>query len=341
MIVVVAATTSTLVLTAGRTQALEAAVISQVDEASSRAVVLSLGDDAGVKLDVSNTLGAVRGVSWVGAFGAAVDAENGLVPGGRRVTVRTLSSHAAGEDLLPRDQNPSSTVALASEEALKTLGFDTASGFIVTSTGEEVSIGGKITPPSYLADLEPLILVRGLQADTELASIIIVVATRAADVPALAATLPLLVGANDARAVTVKSSAAVELLRTGVQSELATSTSVSVSLALLGGGLLVTLLVMSNVVLRRRDYGRRRALGASRGFVVGLICLECLCAAVPGALIGTTGSYLLLSWNGVPVPDSKFAFATIILGLIISVLSTIPPALVAANRDPIAELRVP
>lgn len=56
-------------------------------------------------------------------------------------------------------------------------------------------------------------------------------------------------------------------------------------------------------------YGRRRALGASRPLIAALVLAQSACVVVPGAVTGA--------------------------------LAALVPAVIAARRDPLAELRVP
>jgi hypothetical protein len=68
----------------------------------------------------------------------------------------------------------------------------------------------------------------------------------------------------------------------------------------------------SSVTLRKQDFGRRRALGATRTNIVTLVAVHYF----PVAAIAT-------------------------LALIVTIIAALPPALIAAQRDPVRVLRVP
>ena len=86
----------------------------------------------------------------------------------------------------------------------------------------------------------------------------------------------------------------------------------------------ITLVIVWGFVLsRRKDLGRRRALGATRAtiiaLVVGQVALTAALASAIGALLCTATLALL----NTPTPPASL------------------PAIFAANRDPLHELRVP
>ncbi|MGH8875343.1 MAG: FtsX-like permease family protein, partial [Acidimicrobiia bacterium] len=75
--------------------------------------------------------------------------------------------------------------------------------------------------------------------------------------------------------------------------------------------------------------------------VVALVVLQTLRAAVPGAAAGTSlGVGLVWRWAGSP-PGWEFISAVGVLAILAASAAALPPALVAAYRDPIRVLRVP
>ena len=95
--------------------------------------------------------------------------------------------------------------------------------------------------------------------------------------------------------------------------------------------------VYGAVTSRRRDFGRRRALGASRSAIVALVVTQ---TAIVAALGAAVGSFLIQRWTG-SGPDPSFALAVATLVILAALVSAVPPALVAAYRDPVRILRVP
>ncbi len=107
------------------------------------------------------------------------------------------------------------------------------------------------------------------------------------------------------------------------------------------GLLLVGLNLYGAVTTRRRDFGRRRALGATRPTIIGLIATQTLLLAALGAALGATvATTLIWQRTGLP-PDWPFTTAIITLTTLAATTASLPPAIIAAYRDPLTILRVP
>lgn len=104
---------------------------------------------------------------------------------------------------------------------------------------------------------------------------------------------------------------------------------------------LVMVVQLALVLLKRRDWGRRRALGANRFRIIALIVTHTGMLAVIGATIGVIMSLLVLQIWGDPLPSVSYLGATMVLAIAVSVFGAIFPAVIASYRDPITELRVP
>ncbi len=94
------------------------------------------------------------------------------------------------------------------------------------------------------------------------------------------------------------------------------------------------------VLVRQRDLGRRRALGADRPTIITLVVTRTLIAATLGALAGTAAAVVITTSSGVRAP-AGFIGAVAILALLTAAIAAIPPAAIAAYRDPVAVLRTP
>ena len=104
------------------------------------------------------------------------------------------------------------------------------------------------------------------------------------------------------------------------------------------GGFLVAVVVLAEVLLRRRDLGRRRALGASRPGLLLLVVARTAVAATPGVVVGSAlGTLAAHAWA--QPPPLAFAAGTGLLTMFAAMLAATPPALLAAWRDPVAVLR--
>lgn len=105
--------------------------------------------------------------------------------------------------------------------------------------------------------------------------------------------------------------------------------------------LLVAAILFGLVMLRRKDFGRRRALGASQGLIVSLILTQVGTLSLLGASIGTAVATVAIVAGGDPMPGPDFVVAINVLAVGVGVIAAVIPAAAAARRDPLVELRVP
>ncbi|MGF3053505.1 ABC transporter permease [Microbacterium sp. YY-03] len=331
-----------VMLTTGRTVGAEQNVLGSIDSAGTRSIVIRADDSAGITADALDRMAGIEGIEWAGAFSSAIDATNGANTDGTRVPVRFaygaglarlgISDHSA----LPGE------LAYASQIALDQFGLIDIAGDITLTTGSNFAVAGRIDVPDFLTGFEPLVLVPQPNATgTEPINIIVVIAERPDLVaPVAAATLSVL-AADDPTKVTVQTSAALAELRALIEGQLG-SFSRGLVLALLGlTGALVAILLYGLVMMRRKDFGRRRALGATRSYIVALLLTQTALLALAGIAIGTIGSVIALIAFGDPLPGLAFTTALAILTLVTALIAALVPALAASRREPIRELRVP
>jgi putative ABC transport system permease protein len=102
--------------------------------------------------------------------------------------------------------------------------------------------------------------------------------------------------------------------------------------------------IVYTVQQRRRDFGVRRALGASTGDVLWLVARGAVGVIAVGAAIGLTLSAMLSTLMGTllfgvePLDPATFAFVTILL-ILTTAVSTFGPAWHASRIDPAVALR--
>jgi putative ABC transport system permease protein len=104
---------------------------------------------------------------------------------------------------------------------------------------------------------------------------------------------------------------------------------------------IVAVLLTALVLMRRKDYGRRRALGASRSAIVALVELQIAMAAATGVALGSGLALASLAMRNQELPPTAFVTANGVLLVSIAMTSGLPPSLIAASREPVRELRVP
>jgi putative ABC transport system permease protein len=128
-------------------------------------------------------------------------------------------------------------------------------------------------------------------------------------------------------------------------------------LALFMGGFIIFNTFRTIVAERRHDIGMLRAIGASRGTIIGLILAEGLAQGVIGTAIGMAlgyglGAFLLIALSGnlqqfihlevgPPVVSAQLIVVTILLGVGITLVAGLLPAISASRVTPLEALRPP
>lgn len=331
-----------VMLTVGRTVGAEQEVLSSIDSAGTRSIMVRADGAAGVDSDVLERVESIEGIEWSGAFSSATDSTNTRVPGGVRVPVR----YAYGSQLdrlgIPVTSPVLGQVAWGSELALEQLGIPGGAGSITLTNGASIGVVGHVEVPDFLRDLEPLVMVpRTAPRTKEPIGILIVIAERPELVAPISDAVLSVLGADDPSKVTVHTSEELAELRGLIQAQLG-SFSRGLVLALLAvTGALVAILLYGLVVMRRKDFGRRRALGATRSLIVSILLTQTALLAGIGTVVGIGCATAALLVSGSPLPGTPFTVALAVLALITAMTAALIPAVLASRREPIRELRVP
>ncbi|MDO5533066.1 MAG: hypothetical protein Q4F65_00240 [Propionibacteriaceae bacterium] len=332
---------ATVILTSGRTAAAEREVLSSFDDLGTRAVVVRAEPEAGIDFGVVERLSHMEAVEWIGAFGPARDVQNAATDSGVSVAVRTV--HATTLAPLGMEDSLADT-CYASPQALESLGLPEVAGHLSAQGDPVCDLGGTLVTPAALSDFEPLVLVAPSEQRShrgEQVALVVLVVTEPAQVGAVASLVPQVIGPDDPSGISVAASLDIARLRGLVQGQLG-GFGRGLTLTLMGVlTLLVGAALFGFVMIRRKDFGRRRALGASRAHVVILVTLNTLMIALPAGVAGACASLLVLLFRGEPLPGPDFVAAVVILATASAGLGALPPSIVAARRDPLTELRVP
>ncbi len=338
---VVAAATAVALATTGQTVVAERRVLARIDDAGTRLVVVT--DERGAAGLTAATVERVRALStaeWVLGLGPVVDVRNAALGGaGAAVPAR----HVYGElppAVAATGRLPDPGEALAGGAAAAALGLELAVGGIEMGTGRQAAVVGGFRAGAPLEFLDRSVLLRPADGTGQVRSIH-AVARRPEDVGRLAAAAALVLDPAGEGAVTIETSAAIADIRAAVAGELGEYRRSLVALVLGAGLTLTALNAFAGVALRRKDFGRRRALGARRLDVVGLVVAQSTVAAGLGAALGaTSGSWWV--WRAVgAAPDAAFTAAVAVLALLAAVVAALAPAVMAAYQDPVRALRVP
>ncbi|MCB0913148.1 MAG: hypothetical protein KDB60_16190 [Propionibacteriaceae bacterium] len=224
--------------------------------------------------------------------------------------------------------------ALVDSASLAALGLDTSGGAVQSDALRSWAVVGV-----YRADYDgaPSSVLVAPVADAQAHSISVLVddssRVRTA-VPDIVATL----GDLDLR---VDVAAALGDLGREVTRQVSDRTAETIVAALAVSLLVVALLSMLLVRSRHTEFGRRRALGCSRGSVMALVLAQGMAVVVPAAFGGSVlGIMVDVAAFGylVPVAVPVWVLAAMVLG---SCAAQLPSAAAAALRDPVLVLRTP
>lgn len=345
VLLLVAVMCAATITTVGRTAAAEQQLVDRLDEAGSR--VLSVADARGEGLlpptvvDQASALSTVE--RGVGAL-IPIDVVNGVVgQGGTRVPAWGVHGDLRAVAELTGGRWPGPGEAVVSAPAMAQLGLEDPVGWVAgasTTVVSEWSVVGSFTPREPFDDYATGVLYVA-PADQPVDTVHVVLAD-ASSAQVTQAQVIALIAPPTMDALTVTSPVSLAQLQAQVTGDLA-AFGATLLLGVLGGGaLLVAIVVLADVLVRRKDLGRRRALGATRVTIVGLVVARTVLPALLGAGLGVGAGLLAVSRIGAGVaPPADFSVGTATLAMASAMVAAIPPALYAATRDPVRVLRTP
>jgi len=329
-----------VLMTTGRTIGAEQAVLNSIDDAGSRAILVRAQPGAGLTTEVLTRLSSVKDLEWVGAFGSAEDFDNRAIPGGPVVPVRSVYTHDLDGIGLSARAN-GAPGAYASPEALQLAQAQGSLVFLRDVGGVQIPVVGAFHVPEYLSFLEPAVLVPGEIEPPAGIGLLVVVVSRPELIEPVTALVRGMLGNVDPEQVTVETSPEFAQLRGIVKSQLG-GVGRSLVFILLGvTAFLAAAVQYGSVLIKRRDYGRRRALGATRMLVGAIVIGQAGLQSAAGATIGCALSFVVINAIGDPQPPFSFYTGMGILAVATGVVAAILPAAAASHRDPLKELRVP
>lgn len=339
----VATMCATTLATVGRTAAAEVQVAQRLDAAGSRVLVVS--DARGADLIPQAVVDQARGLSVTErAIGVQipVDVTNKVIgPGGTKVPAWTITGDLADVVTLTAGRWPHPGEALVSASAQAELGLDDPVGAAQLSSTTSVadySIVGAFTTRDPFTDYDAGLVIAaqpGAVSDS-----LHVVITDAQQAKVAQTRVIDLIRPPSFDAITVQSPVDLAQLQAEVAADLGTFGRTLLLGVLGAGALLVAIVVLADVLVRRADLGRRRALGATRGTILALVIARTLVPALIGAGIGTAAG-LYLAGKVAAAPPWTFTAGTAVLAVLAAAAAAVVPALYASTRDPVRVLRTP
>lgn len=344
LLILIAAISCALIqLTTGRTAGVEADLLNQIDEATSRMIVVRAQPDAGLTMGVLPALQAIHEIESVMVLGPATDIHNtDRGPTSPVIASRPIPAQLCETHVTCADANVTGTL-LATAQAQRTLGVSPGTGTLVGTDGLTYGVGETIALPAHLAALEPLALTPIHTDDlaTQPAAMIIVLVKNSHELAAVTATLTTLIDVPDPTKISLDTGASYAELRAGISGQVGTYGHGLLVMLLLGTGAVIGAIVLGVVLLRRREFGRRRSLGATRTWLIRYVITQVVVLVAVGAVIGTIAGLVVLAVESAPMPAPSFVLAVLTLTLSAAAVFAVLPAAYAARRDPVAELRVP
>lgn len=340
-ILMIAGMVATVLLTTGRTVGAEQAVISTIDDAGTRSIVVRADPDAGLTAEVLDRLATVEGVEWAAAFGAAQDVTNAAIADGAKVPSRLLWTNDLTPLGLPAEQAIENVTAWASPVALQRLGLVEPVGGVTNELGASFAIVGEATVPDSVSFLEPFVVVPQSGNRSSEVAVLVVVAASPDLVGPVSSVVQSVLGVTDPTMVKITTSEALAELRAIVEGQLGGFGRSLVIVIFAVTAVLVAVILYGLVMLRRKDFGRRRALGASQRLIVGLLLTQTAALSITGATTGCTVAALGLLLSGDPLPEFGYFLSVAFLAVLVGTVAALVPAIAASRRDPLRELRVP
>lgn len=323
--------------TLGESVVTERAILAEFSSDAARAVYIDdVSSTPGLPEPSIDRLERISQVEWVAAFSVPFDVTlPGLASGGR-VPARIVVGNPPGIDMKPYDR----TGAFVSTPAAEVLGLRSPAGSVRTKSGQTYGIVGSFAANGVLAEFGHGVLIRD-QTNHNMPLRRLVLSVRDPNKVDHVAHLAIEALGVNRTDVEVRTSSSLVSAGEVVRGTVGEMNRRLVILTLGVGVALGSVVSFVSVSLRRRDFGRRRALGASRLQLVSVIVVASGIAVLAGAVLGSLTSTFAFHLIGRPVPPTDFTIATAYIAVVVLTASTAVPAIIAAFRDPVSALRVP
>lgn len=329
-------------MTTGRTAATESEVLATVDSLGTNFItaVDSTGT-AGIDPSAVEILQSIDGIEWVFAVGPAFNAtlpSLSFSASGAPITARPIFGELPTEVKTDKGARARQGQAVAGLNAAQSLGLVRGVG-TTDIQGEPIPVVGTFDGVGPLSILQDTVL---YWTDVKLPIRYIYIRTIPGyDIEAIAELVESILPTENPAGIEVEIARGAIELRSVLSGALGES-SRQLMVGVLGVGLVLVAITMTGAVnARKRDFGRQRAIGASRSAIIALVILQAIYAgllgSITGVIFGVTFTALALG----AAPSLSFVTGVLMLCVVVAIFGALYPAMAAARQDPVRILRVP
>jgi putative ABC transport system permease protein len=329
-----------VILLSAQAAAQRASVAATFERPELRTV--SITDEQGLDVipwSMADRATGVVGVEMAWVLGPAFDVSNGALPEAGRVSARMFAGEWRDGPLriLTGRAPVGESEALIDRASAARLGFDDSGGWTEGPHGEQWVVVGVYEPLHGKAPSTLLVPFRPTSAAQSLHF-------TAASLPRVEATTNVMTNLTEASGpgqLTVERSADAGDLQDAVSSAVNRYGAMIVLTVMATSLLSLAFLSILMVHSRRQEFGRRRALGATRGAIVALVVVQGGIVVALGSLAGSVAG-VALAWLRF---DTLMPWGVLVMLVVTTVcgsaLAQIPSAVTAGLRDPVRVLRTP
>jgi len=335
-------------VTTGQSVGVERRVREQMESDSARLISITWRQMyGGIDSAAVERIGTLTGVEWALGRSPALDLINSSLPGGNPCpAIVVVGEFPPGTIQLNLGRFAGPGEAMVTAAGTHCLGLQQPAGTLAPAHARQAVVAepvfaavGRLEVREALAPIANFTFLR--THEPTLLVEVFILANEARSIPDITEAALRLTGVSDLTDLAVTSSAAMLELNAILERELAANSRIIAAIVLVAGMGFTGLALALSVGAQRRDFGRRRALGASRSLLMSLVLLEGAIPALLGAIAGTTIGIAALALIYDVASDLAFTLSVPALAIIAVIIASVPAALTAAYRDPVAIVRVP
>lgn len=330
-----------LTLTVGQGIAQREAVVDSFAEPSLRTVVLvDESDSDALPWHLVTRARALSTVEVAWASGAATDVRNAAFPHRDPVAARAVSGPWQQLPLALRSGRwpAGPTEAVVDTGSVRLLGLGDGLGAVVSTHGQTWSVVGVYDPGHARAPTGVLYPAAPEHAAPRSLHVTV------RDIGSVEAVVTAVVGMSDRTgpgAIRVDQVRSVADLRASVTGTVNQYGGAIVLGAMLVGAIVLGLTSLLMVNARRQEFGRRRALGATRFMIACLVVTQGFLVISTGAVLGAAVATTYLWLREAVLVPPEFTMWTVLAACLGGVAVQLPSAVAAGLRDPVRVLRRP